>query len=411
VTAGALRSRDYRRFWAGSFVANLGMWIQQVALGWLVYDLTRRASWLGTVSLAGNLPTLLLGLLGGAIADRASRRVVMTTSALLLAAGALLLAILTASGQLALWHILTVAVASGAAAALYTPAMHSVMPSLVEREDLLSAISLNSVQFNLARAIGPALAGSLYGVVGAAGCFGLNAVGFVALALVLQTIALPGKPAAPATPIGRALREGLGYAFGHPTIASLLVLATILSLFAFPYIILLPALAREDFGLDATGLGWLVASMGGGAVVGGLVASTIGNVMRGAVVAPAGSIVLGAVLATFGLVDGQPAAMALLALTGLTQTVTVASLTTRVQIDVDEDMRGRVMSMLTVVYFGLTTVGGLLGGLLADRVGVTPTLAAGGLTTATAALALSWRLRRARRATAGTATTAQRGAP
>jgi predicted MFS family arabinose efflux permease len=397
VTAGALRFRDYRRFWAGSFVANVGMWIQQIALGWLVYDLTRRATWLGTVSLCGNLPTLLLGLVGGAIADRASRRAIMTASVLLLAAGAGTLALLTAAGRLELWHVVAVAVSSGVAAALYTPAMHSVIPSLVDADHLLSAVSLNSVQFNLARAVGPAIAGALYGVVGAAGCFGVNAAGFVALALVLQTIRLPGRPTAPAPPIARALREGIRYAFGHATIASLLGLGAILSLFAFPYIILLPALARDGLGLDATGLGWLMASMGGGAVVGGLVASTLGGRMRGPAVAPVGSVVMGALLATFTIADSAATAMLALVLIGFAQTITVASLMTRVQTDVDDGMRGRVMSMLTVVFFGFTTVGGLLGGILADRVGVPATLAAGGGTTIVAALASSWRRRRAQR--------------
>lgn len=397
MTAGALRFRDYRRFWAGSFVANAGMWIQQIALGWLVYDLTRRATWLGAVSLCGNMPTLLLGLVGGAIADRASRRVVMTASVLLLAAGAGALALLTATGRLELWHVVAIAVSSGVAAALYTPAMYSVIPSLVDGDHLLSAISLNSVQFNLARAVGPAIAGPVYGVVGAAGCFGVNAAGFLAFAGVLQTIRLPGRPTAPAPPIGRALREGIGYAFGHPTIASLILLGAILSLFAFPYIILLPALARDALGLDATGLGFLMASMGGGAVVGGLAASALGDRMRGPAVAPVGSVVMGALLGTFTVAGSAGAAMLALALIGLVQTVTVASLMTRVQTDVDDGMRGRVMSMLTVVFFGFTTVGGLLGGILADRIGVPATLAAGGATTTVAALASSWRRRRAQR--------------
>src|SRR5262249_38194515 len=150
----ALRSRDYRRFWLGSLVSNLGLWIQTIALGWLVYDMTHAASWLGTVSFCGNLPTLVLGLVGGAIADRASRRLVMASSLMMLAGGAIVLAFLTTSGHLAVWHVIAIAMVSGTATALYTPAMHSVIPSLVAPEQLLHAISLNSVQFNLARAVG-----------------------------------------------------------------------------------------------------------------------------------------------------------------------------------------------------------------------------------------------------------------
>jgi MFS family permease len=157
---GALRIRDYRRFWLGSLVSSLGRWIQTIALGWLVYDLTHAATWLGTVSFCGNAPTLFLGLVGGAIADRASRRLIMTASVLLLAAGSLVLALLTYSGHLTLWHVIAISMVSGVATALYTPAMHSMVPALVGPDHLLNAISLNSVQFNLARAGGPAIAGA-----------------------------------------------------------------------------------------------------------------------------------------------------------------------------------------------------------------------------------------------------------
>jgi MFS family permease len=385
---GALRSRDYRRFWAGSFVANLGLWIHQIALGWLVYDLTHRAAWLGAVSFCGNLPTLLLGLVGGAIADRASRRVVMTASLLVLASGAFTLAALTAAGALDLRHVLVVAVVTGAASAVYMPAMHSVVPSLVEAEDLMSAISLNSVQFNLARALGPAVAGALYGVVGPAGCFALNGSGFLILVMVLSTIHLPGRPAGVALPIGRALREGVRYAAGDERIGTAILLAGAMSLFGFPYLILLPALAKDTLGLGASGLGFLMASMGGGAVAGGLVASMAGERVRRPVVAPRGAVVFGLTLLLFGGIATPLGVGVLLAALGALQTVTIASLTTTVQATVHDGMRGRVMSMLTVIFFGFTTLGGLIAGLIADRIGVPATLAAGGAVTATAATAL-----------------------
>src|SRR5439155_6019281 len=150
-----LRSRDYFLFWSGSFIANLGVWIQQIALGWLVYDLTRRASLLGTVSFCGNAPILVLGLVGGAIADRASRRTIMLGTLGVIAATALTLALLTARGHIAVWHIIAISMVAGTASALLAPAMQAVIPSLVEPGELLNAISLNSVQFNLARTIGP----------------------------------------------------------------------------------------------------------------------------------------------------------------------------------------------------------------------------------------------------------------
>src|SRR2546422_6390411 len=175
--------------------------MQQIALGWLVYALTRRASLLGTVSFCGNAPILFLGLVGGAIADRASRRTIMLGTLGVIAATALTLALLTASGHIAVWHIIAISMVAGTASALFAPAMQAVIPTLVEPGELLNAISLNSVQFNLARTLGPALAGLVYGRIGAAGCFALNAAGFVVLTLVLARVPMARRPAGTPPPV------------------------------------------------------------------------------------------------------------------------------------------------------------------------------------------------------------------
>jgi len=384
----ALRIRDYRRFWLGSLVSNLGLWIQTIALGWLVFDLTHSASWLGTVSFCGNAPTLILGLVGGAIADRASRRLVMTASLVLLAAGALLLAFLTRTGHLTVWHVIGVAMMSGVATALYTPAMHSIVPALVGPENLVHAISLNSVQFNLARAVGPAIAGMLYGPIGPDGCFVLNACGFLAMAVVVARLRLPSRPAEAPPPILRALREGLRYMRTHATIGPSMFLAAVMSLFGFPYIILLPAVAG-GLGLDARGLGWLMACVGGGAVVGGLGLAGFGAQLRGQRTSVYGAIAFGVVLASFAVVDTMRATMVVLFLLGALQTVTIASMTTTIQTDVHDGMRGRVMSMITVIFFGFSTTGGLVAGIIGDRLTVPLALAAGGVVTAVVAVILA----------------------
>ena len=208
---GALRrSREYRRFWAGSLIANLGLWIQTIALGWLVYALTRKASWLGTVSFVGNAPTFVLGLVGGAFADRMSRRTIMIVSLLILAASALALSTLAALEQVTIWRVIAIAMVTGTATALYTPAMHSSIPSLVDESDLLDAVTLNSVQFNLARAVGPAVAGLLYGAVGPAGCFAVNASGFLVLAIVIARLRLPAAARRAAAADGSCSARGPG---------------------------------------------------------------------------------------------------------------------------------------------------------------------------------------------------------
>jgi predicted MFS family arabinose efflux permease len=389
---GALRrSRDYRLFWAGSLIANLGLWIQTIALGWLVYALTRKASWLGTVSFVGNAPTFVLGLLGGAIADRMSRRAIMIVSLLVLASSALALSAMAAFDNITIWRVIAVAIVTGTATAVYTPAMHSSVPSLVEERDLLDAITLNSVQFNLARAVGPALAGLLYGAIGPAGCFGVNASGFLVLAVVIAQLRLPPRPAVIAQPLARALREGLGYVRRHAVIGPAIFLAAVMSLFGFPYIIMMPALASNVLGLDATGLGWLMAAVGAGAVVGGLALSLAGQRGRSPRVTAVGSIAFGLCLLAFDRVRTPESMATLLFALGALQTITIASLTTTIQLHVHDGMRGRVMSMITVIFFGFATLGGVIAGTIGDRIGVPRALAGGGAVTALAAVILSRR--------------------
>src|SRR5437667_3267620 len=331
--------------------------------------MTRKASLLGTISFAGNMPILVLGLVGGAIADRTSRRAIMMSSLSVISAAALTLALLTTTGHIAIWHIVAISMVSGAANALFGPAMQAVIPSIVEEDQLLNAISLNSVQFNLARTVGPVLAALAYGPLGPSGCFALNAAGFLAMVLMIARVRIPRHAGGSAPPVARALREGLGYVRAHPVIGPALLLAAVMSLFGFPYIILLPALARDVLGLDAAGLGWLLASVGAGAVVGGLGLSAFGDVARNDLVAVASAILFGMTLAAFAVVRSAPGIALLLFVMGILQTVCVASIITSIQAIVHDGMRGRVMSMMTVILFGFATTGALLVGVIGDHIG------------------------------------------
>jgi MFS family permease len=378
----------------GSFVASLGLWIQTIALGWVVYDLTGSTTWLGAISFAGNAPTFVFGLLGGAVADRASRRTMMATALMVLSASAAALALLTAIGHLAVWYIVGLAIVSGIANAVYTPTMHATVPSLVPPDDLLSAISLTSVQFNLARTLGPVVAGTLYARIGPAGCFGLNAAGFLVLVGTLFAIALPGKPVGASLPMGQALRAGLRYARRHAVIGPLIVVAFVMSLFGFPYIILMAALARDVLHLDPSGLGFMMGSVGFGAVLGGLGLSAAGDFRHKGLAAAGGAAVFGCVLAGIAWVH-EPRTMAgLLLVLGFVQTIAIASLTTCVQLTVEDGMRGRVMSMLTVILFGVATLGGFILGFAADRFGVAQVLSTGGVIVAVASTGVMIRARR-----------------
>jgi len=375
-----LRSRDYRLFWSGSLIANLGVWMQTTALGWLVYDMTRKPSLLGTISFTGNMPILVLGLLGGAIADRASRRTIMLSSLSVISAAALTLAVLTATGRLAIWHVVAISMVTGAANALFGPAMQAVVPNIVAADELPNAISLNSVQFNLARTIGPVLAGLAYGPLGPSGCFALNAAGFLAMVVLIGRVRIPRHARGSPPPLGRALRESLAYVRVHPVIGPALLLAAAMSIFGFPYIILLPALARDVLHLpDASGLGWLLGSVGAGAVVGWLGLSAFGDVARKDLVAIGSAVLFGIALAAFAIVRTPRGFSLLLFVMGVLQTACVASINTSIQAIVHDGMRGRVMSMMTVILFGFATTGALLIGLVGDHIGVPAALACGGV--------------------------------
>jgi MFS family permease len=281
-------------------------------------------------------------------------------------------------------------VCAGTALAVGAPAMFAVIPALVGPEELLNAISLNSVQLNLARTLGPVLAGVVYGAVGPAGCFGLNAAGFVVLTVVLSRIRMPRRPADAPPPVGRAMRDGLRYARAHPVIGPSLLLAAAMSLFGFPYLILLPALARDTLQLDVAGLGYLMTSVGAGAVLGGLGLAAAGDLPHKGLIGIATAFLFGATLAGFAVARSMHATIGVLFTLGVLQTLCMASINTTIQLAVDERMRGRIMSMMTMILFGLTTFGGLLLGTLADRIGVPAALAAGGVAialTATTVLA------------------------
>lgn len=375
----AFRSRNYALFWTGSFVSNVGTWMQTVALGWLIYDMTGAASWLGTVSFAGNAPALFVGLIGGAVADRADRRLVLVGTQVAAAASALLLGALTARGALEVWQVITIALVAGSVQSLYTPVVQATIPSLVPIEALMSAVSLNSVQFNLARILGPLAAGFAYAAIGAAGCFFLNGVSFAVLALALSRLDLPRRMPAARGSIGRQLVDGLRYAHAQPLISTLLGFAALVSFMGFPYIILMPAVARDALHLGPAGLGFMMGYVGFGAVAGGLALATLGEIRRKALLAVGAGAVLAATLVGFSRATTLQGAAPFLVLMGFTQVGCAASLNATLQLTVTEEMRGRVMSLLGFAYFGLSTLGSVAFGAIGDRIGVAAALRLGGI--------------------------------
>ena len=385
----AFRSRNFALLWTGSFVANVGIWMQSVAMGWLIYNLTSSASWLGRVGFASAAPTLLLGLLGGAIIEHADRRRLLCTCSLVFTACGAALAAITITGVVEIWMIMLISLVSGTATAFFMPVFQAVLPSTVPPAILMTAISLNSISFNVARIIGPVIGGLVMTSLGVGWCFALNGAGFLVMFAAAMMLDMPPRQMATQPRIGHALRAGIDYARRHPLIRALLVLCITMSLFGFPYIVLMPAVARDVLHLEANGFTLLFSAVGAGAVAGGLTLAYAGDVERKGLLVVSCSGVFGLLLIVLSNVTTFVAAAAVLACAGFAMIICIASLNTLIQVTVADEMRARVMSMMTVSLFGLPTLGAWILGSLGDRIGITHALSLGGGVVALMALAIA----------------------
>lgn len=371
----AFRNRQYRVFWSGALVSNVGAWMQTVGQGWLVLELTDSAFMLGLVGFAGSLPWLVLLLVGGVYADRIDRRRLLIRANFAMMACAAVLTALTWTGVVQIWHVLVLSLASGSAIAMAAPAFQAFLFDLVERRDLQNAIAMNSAQFNLSRILGPSIAGLTLGAIGLAGCFGVNTLSYLAAIVALMLIRARSRPAPDRSPVWKSLVAGVGYVRERPRIQALLAIAALISLLAMPYSTLLPIVARDALGLDASGLGWLFAIGGIGAVCGAL------SVAFRHVLPKRGPWLLGCAIATglatlgLGLSRSPVAAGASLVAIGFFATSAVALSNTLLQELVDDAMRGRVLSMFGLAFMGTFPIANLLAGSLAAMTSASTTLA------------------------------------
>ena len=377
----ALRSRNYRLFFLGQGLSLIGTWMSRVAAGWLVYRLTGSPLLLGLVGFAGQIPTFLLTPVAGVLLDRWDRHRVLLWTQVAALAHAALLAAFTLSGVVTVHHVLVLAVFQGLINAFDLPARQTLVVDLVERrEDLPNAIALNSSLFNSARLIGPSIAGLMIAAVGEGWCFALDAASYVAVIAALSAMRLPPRPPRRAPSRIRAeLAEGLRYVARTPRIRDVLVLLTVISFAGTPYLVLMPAIATEVFGGGPTTLGALMGAVGLGALTGALYLaarpSTEG--LDRFLVAAAGVFAAG--LLAFSLTPSFWAALVILAITGFGMIAHVAACNTLLQTEVEEDKRGRVMSFYGMTFFGSLPLASLLGGALAERIGVQATVFAGGV--------------------------------
>jgi MFS family permease len=381
-TFRAFRYRNFRLFYAGQGLSLMGTWLQQVAMGWLTYRLTGSAWLLGVVAFCASIGILLLGPLGGVVADRVNRRRGLMVTQSLMLAQAVVLALLTALGYIAVWHLIVLALWLGTLSAFDVPMRQSLFVHLVDdRADMPNAIALNSMMVNLARIVGPAIAGLLVAWVGEAWCFALNALSFVAVILALSRLHWPHEARHSATTAGwlASWIEGARFAFGFGPSRVLLVLLAIISWTISPYSTLMPIYAKDVYGGGPDMLGLLLASAGAGALACMIYLASRKNVRGlGRVIARA-TVVAGVCLGVFAIVRNLPAAMVLMALVGGGLMLAVASANTILQTIVEDRLRGRMASYFTIAFLGVAPLGNLAAGALAAAIGAPLTLVVNGV--------------------------------
>lgn len=370
TTLRAFRSRNYRLFFSGYFISLIGMWLQQVAMGWLVYRLTGSAMLLGVVGFAGQIPVLVIAPLSGVLSDRWNKRhMVMVTQALAMAQ-AFILAALVLSGHVQVWHLVVLSVFLGIANGFEMTARQSFVIEMVERrEDLGNAIALNSVMFNGARFIGPSIGGFMIASLGEGMCFLINGLSFVAAISALMLMRFTPKPASrPPEKLLDGFLGGVRYTFGFPPIRSIVLFLAVMSLMAHQYAVVMPVYAKDVLHQGPRELGILVAAIGAGALSGALFLASRKSVVGLGRFIAAATLVFGVSLIAFAFSRSLALSAVLLYIGGIGFMVQLASCNTIVQTIVDDDKRGRVMSFYSLSLMGMAPFGSLLAGWLAGRV-------------------------------------------
>lgn len=381
TTFESLRYRNFRLFWSGQLISLIGSWMQNVAQGWLVLELTNSSFLLGLVNSIGSLPVLFFSMIAGVIADRVRKRnlIIITQTALTILA--LALAILTSTGIVNIWHIITIVFLVGVANAFDMPARQSFVIELVGRESLMNAIALNSTIFNAARTIGPAIAGVMVSTLGIAGCFYINAISFIPVIIGLSMINEEFRVERKNTSnsLLEDLRLGIKYLRFNRDIFIIILMIAINSIFGMPYTMLMPVFARDIFKVGARGLGFLMASVGIGALIGALVVASIGRYRQKGRILFIGIFGFSLFLILFSIIRNYIIGLIALSLTGFFMIVFTATANTLVQTYTADDMRGRVMSVYTTFFAGMAPLGSLQAGAVANKFGAPVAVLLGGI--------------------------------
>jgi MFS family permease len=394
VGLGALAHRNFRLFFFGQGVSLIGTWMQSVAQGWLVLSLTNSPFYVGLVSALGSIGVLAFTLYAGVIADRTDKRrtvIITQTLSMLLA---FVLAGLALTRVVTVWQVMGLAAVLGVVNAFDIPTRQSFLIEIVGKEDLMNAIALNSSMFNAARVVGPAIAGALIGLVGVGMCFLLNGVSYIAVIASLLAMRLPPfQPRPSATSAWSGFREVLVFLRSDRRVETLVVLTAILSVFGFPFLVMMPVFARDVLHVNAAGYGALTAAVGLGAMLGALaIAVNSRRIDHRGRLMTLGGTAFGLCVLAFALSHNFAASLVLLALAGCAMIVNNALTNTLLQTLVPDELRGRVMGFYSFVFVGLSPLGAFQAGLFAEHFGAPAAIGTGATVVALAVVVAAWRV-------------------
>ncbi|MBX6423291.1 MFS transporter [Thermosulfurimonas sp. F29] len=388
-----LRRKHFRYFIMAQGLSLLGRWVHTTAQRWLLYELTGSSAYLGLLGALGSFPVLLLALPAGVIADHFSKRKVLIAAQSVAALSAFLLFLLVFTGLIRPWHILLLAFLLGVGVALEFPVRNAFIYDMVGREDLVSALSLHSLAFNLSRFLGPALAGWLMAFSGLAYCFLFNAASYLPVMTAVALMDLPEERKPPRTGLFLSLREGLSYAARRPAIKGVLLLVMLVSVGLFPYAVLLPPLTRELYHGGAREFSFFMAANGLGALLGAGFAGTLGRRLPQGRLIFFSALLLPPAIFFLTLGGGILKGGLLLALVGFLMVNIIMNGNARVQTLCEDEMRGRVLGLFSWCFFGLFPAGSLFWGAVAERVGAAPALRIAALVSGGLIFLLWWRFR------------------
>jgi MFS family permease len=390
----AFESRNYKLFFSGQTVSLIGTWITRVATSWLIYRLTGSLLLLGVVGFCGQIPTLILGPFTGVIVDRVDRHRILVITQVLSMLQSFALAALVFTGTIQVWHILVLQIAQGIINSFDTPARQSFVVEMIEdRAHLPNAIALNSTMVNASRIIGPSVGGLIIAAVGEGWCFFADGVSYLAViaSLIAMRVAKRAMPTK-TTSLRAEFREGFHYVSRFLPVRSALTLLALVSMLGMPYSVLMPAIATKFLHGGAHTLGFLMTASGVGALVGALYLASRKSVLGLGRVMVASAALFGAGLIAFSFSRSLILSLAILTTVGAGMMITMASTNTIVQTIVREELRGRVMAFYSMAFLGTAPLGSLMAGAIAERIGPTNTILAGGIGCIAAAIWFGMRL-------------------